>query len=224
MFYKVGLSLFFFLQYNTLLSANSQIRTEVGQALNELLVLVRDVSFYYHTRISGLSSGEVSIDFSSVFSKNISAFYSRKDRVIDAMWECRLGDDCANVRVIRQWLDIRDNITRTIVRQRIAASSRRDEYTCEWMGRYLLDFTRGTEDVLAITGPSGSGKTVLAGWIVERLQTPLDKKRHETLSIIIGTFLKNPRIPLNSKFSCRSRHTQRIQCLCNREETRITTP
>jgi hypothetical protein len=190
-FYKVGLSLFFFLQHNALLSANPHIRTEVGQALNELLVLVRDVSFYYRTR---LSSSEVSIDFSSVFGKNISAFYYRKDRIIDAMWECRLGDDCANVRAIRQWLDIRDNITRTIVRQRVTASSRRDEYTCEWMEIPLLEFARGTEDVLAITGPSGSGKTVLAGWIVERLQTILGKKRHDTISITV-----DPDVP--SEFS-----------------------
>jgi ABC-type lipoprotein export system ATPase subunit len=54
------------------------------------------------------------------------------------------------------------------------------------MGRPLLDFSRSTEDVLAITGPSGSGKSILAGWIVERLQKPLDKKMYETLSSTIG--------------------------------------
>jgi ABC-type glutathione transport system ATPase component len=105
------------------------------------------------------------------------------------MWECRLGNDCANVRVIRQWLEIRDNITRNIIRERVAAGRRRDEYTCEWMGRPLLDFSRGTDDVFAITGPSGSGKSILAGWILERLQRPLDKKIHATLSLIIGKFL-----------------------------------
>jgi ABC-type multidrug transport system fused ATPase/permease subunit len=186
MFYKAGLSLSFFLQHLELLSANSHIRTEVGQVLNELLILVRDVGLYYRTRISTLSSAEVSIDFSSVFSKNIFAFYRRKDHIIDALWECRLGDDCANVRVIRQWLDTHDNIARTVIREQLAANSRRHEHTCEWMGRPLLDFSRGTEDVLAITGPSGSGKSILAGWIVERLQKPLDKKMYETLSVTIG--------------------------------------
>src|SRR5437868_478707 len=105
MFYKAGLSLSFFLQHPELLSANSHIRTEVGQVLNELLILVRDVSLYYHTRISALSSAEISIDFSSVFSKNIFAFYQRKDHIIDALWECRLGDDCTSIRASRQWLD-----------------------------------------------------------------------------------------------------------------------
>jgi len=187
MFYKAGLSLSFFLQHPELLSANSHIRTEVGQVLNELLVLVRDVSLYYHTRISTLSSAQVSIDFSSVFSKHILSFYKRKDHIIDALWECRLGDDCANLRIIRKWLDTHDNITRSVIREQSAANGHRHEHTCEWMGRPLLDFSRSTEDVLAITGPSGSGKSILAGWIVERLQKPLDKKMYETLSSTIGT-------------------------------------
>ena len=189
MFYKAGLSLSFFLQHHELLSANSHIRTEVGQVLNELLVLVRDVSLYYRTRISALSSADVSIDFSSVFSKNILAFYKRKDHIIDALWEGKLGDDCANVRIIRQWLDAHDTIARIVIREQLAANSRHHEHTCEWMGRHLLDFSRGTDDVLAITGPSGSGKTVLAGWVVERLQKPLNKKMYETLSVTIGMFL-----------------------------------
>jgi ABC-type multidrug transport system fused ATPase/permease subunit len=188
-FYELGLSLSFFLQHHELLSVNSQIRTEVGQTFNELLILVRDVSLYYRTRISALSSTEVSVDFHSVFGKNISTFYRRKDHIIDAMWECRLGDECSNVRVIRQWLDIRDTIIRAVIRERAATSSRRDEYTCEWIERPLLEFSRGGEKILAITGPSGCGKSILAGWIVERLQRPLGKKTHETLSITIGTFL-----------------------------------
>lgn len=190
MFYKAGLSLSFFLQHHELLSVNSHIRTEVGKVLNELLILVRDVSLYYGTRINALSSTEVSIDFSSVFAKNIFAFYKRKDQIIDALWECRLGDDCANVRVIRQWLDIRDNSTRTAIRERVAANSRRHEHTCEWIGRPLLDFSRSTDDVFAITGSSGSGKSILAGWILERLQKPLDKKIYATLSITMGKFLR----------------------------------
>ena len=153
-------------------------------------MLVRDVSLYYRTRISALSSADVSIDFSSVFSKNILAFYKRKDHIIDALWECKLGDDCVNVRIIRQWLDAHDTIARIVIREQLAANSRRHEHTCEWMGRHLLDFSRGTDDVLAITGPSGSGKTVLAGWVVERLQKPLNKKMYETLSVTIGMFLR----------------------------------
>jgi hypothetical protein len=185
-FYKAGLSLSFFLQHYELLSANSYIRTEVGHAFNDLLVLVREVSLFYRSRISTLSSTEASFDFNSVFGKSISAFYRRKDHIIDGMWECRLGDDCANVRVIRQWLGIRDNIIRNIIHDRVTAASCRDEHTCEWMQTPLLDFSRGKEDVFAITGPSGCGKTILAGWIVERLQTRLGKKMHMTLSVTIG--------------------------------------
>ena len=62
----------------------------------------------------------------------------------------------------------------------------RDEYTCEWFQKELLDFTRSDDDILVINGKSGCGKSVLSGWIVERLQRPLGRKSYETISYVIG--------------------------------------
>ena len=156
---------------------------------NELLILVRDVGLYYRVKISTSTSTEVSVDFNSVFGKNIDAFYRRKDHIIESMWESILGDDSVNLQVIRKWLGIHDSIVQTVLNDRTEENNHRDEYTCEWFQRPLLDFSRGHDDVLAITAASGCGKSFLAGWIIERLQRPLGKKTHSTLSVSIGTSL-----------------------------------
>lgn len=188
-FYKLGLSLSFFLRHKDLLYANAHIRMEVGQAFNALLKLVRDVGIHYHVRISVSSTKEISIDFNNVFGRHMEEFYRRKNHITDAMWEYKLGGDVSvGIRTIRHWLGPRDRTLQTILDDRLAARGRRDEYTCEWSQRYLLDFSRGKDEILAITGPAGCGKSVLAGWIVERLQRPLGRKTHQTLFYTVGRY------------------------------------
>ena len=103
------------------------------------------------------------------------------------MWEYSIGEDVSiGVRAIRKWLGPRDSILQTILDDRLATKAHRDEYTCEWFQRRLLDFSCGTNnEVFEVTGPSGCGKSVLSGWILERLQRPLGKKTHLTLSCAI---------------------------------------
>ena len=163
---------------------------EVGYAFNALLMLVRDVSIYYHVRSSALSAGQITIDFNNVFGRHMESFYRRKNHITDAMWEHELGGDASvDIRTVRKWLGPRDRKLQTILDDRLAARGRRDEYTCEWFQRYLLDFSRGKDDILAVTGPAGCGKSVLAGWITERLQRPLGRKTHQTLSYTVGEYL-----------------------------------
>lgn len=188
-FYKVGLTLSFFLQHNELLSSTSHLRTEVGQSFNDLLILVRDVSLYYRSRISVISSSEVTIDFITVFGKTLENFYKRKTHIIDLMWAFRLGEESGNVSLVRKWLGISNSTVREVMASRRESASHRDEYTCEWFQRSLFDFSRSKDATLVVTGTSGTGKTVLAGWIVERLQRPLGKKSFVSLSINIGMCL-----------------------------------
>ena len=102
------------------------------------------------------------------------------------MWEYSIGEDVSiGVRAIRKWLGPRDSTLQTILDDRLATKAHRDEYTCEWFQRRLLDFSRSTKEVFEIAGPAGSGKSVLSGWILERLQRPLAKKTHLTLSYTI---------------------------------------
>ena len=186
-FYKLGLSLSFFLRHESLLHIDSHIRMEMGHACNALLILVREVSIYYYSRISSISSSEVTIDFNSVFGRYMEAFYRSKNHITDSMWENTLGDDFSvDIREIRKSLGPRDRVLQAILDDRLAAKGHRDEYTCEWFHRYLVDLSRGKDDVLAVTGPAGSGKSVIADWVVERLQRPLGRKTYQTLSYTIG--------------------------------------
>ena len=160
---------------------------EVGQAFNDMLMLVRDVTIYYHARLNDLSSKETSLDFTGVFGQRIEAFHERKNHITDAMWEHELRDRASmDVGTLRSWLSPRDRTLRTLFKKRLLAQGHRDEYTCEWFQRPLLDFSRSTDDVLTVSGPAGCGKSVLSGWIIERLQRLLGKKFHETLSYAVG--------------------------------------
>lgn len=103
------------------------------------------------------------------------------------MWQHELGDDMSvDVETLRAWLRPRDRNLQTLVKNRVHAPGHRDEYTCEWFQRHLLDFSRSKDDGLAIVGPAGCGKSVLSHWIIERLQRPLGKKTYETLFFTIG--------------------------------------
>lgn len=104
------------------------------------------------------------------------------------MWTSQLQDEneSVDIRTVRKWLSVRDNTIQNILNDRRSVRGQRDEYTCDWFQRYLLDFSRGKDELFSVTGPSGCGKSVLAGWIVERLQRPLGRKTHTTLSYIVG--------------------------------------
>ena len=175
------------LLHDNLLHTDENIRVEVGHAFNDLLVLVRDVSIYYYAQVNAISAGQVSLDFNSTFGGHIEAFHKRKTRITDAMWQIELGDDAPmDVETLRAWLRPRDRSLQTLVKNRFHAPGHRDEYTCEWFQRHLLDFSRSKKDGLSIVGPAGCGKSVLSRWIVERLQRPLGKRSFETLFFTIG--------------------------------------
>ena len=198
-FYELGLSISVLLRHDNLLHANEDIRVEVGQAFNDLLMLVRDVSIHYYTQVNAISAGKVSLDFNSTFGGHIEAFHKRKSRITDAMWQHELGDEASmDVETLRAWLRPRDRNLQTLVKDRLHAPSHRDEYTCEWFQRHLLDFSRSKEDGLSIVGPAGCGKSVLSHWILERLQRPLGKRTYETLFFRIGRSIASLRVPFSS--------------------------
>lgn len=184
-FYRLGLSISMLLQDGVLLSANSHVRTEVGQAFKSLLVLVREVSLYYKSK-SRTSIGQTSFDFNGVFGGQISAFHQRKNHILDAMWEYSLGDEATmEVKNLRKWLGPHDSGLQKLLKAGHSAPGDRDEYTCEWFQSHLLSFSRSQNDTLAIHGPAGCGKSVLWDWIVERLQRSLGKRAYVTLSCTI---------------------------------------
>lgn len=176
------------LRNSLLLAADGQIRNEVGQAFNALLLLVGEVSLYYSSKLR-TAVEEISFNFNGMFGGQIAAFYQRKNHIVDAMWEHSLGDEAAiEVRTLRKWLGYQEAGLQKITKVDDTPPADREEYTCEWFQSHLLAFTRSKKDALAINGPMGCGKSVLAGWLVERLQRPLGRKSYMTLFCSIGKF------------------------------------
>ena len=164
---------------------------EVGHAFNSVLVLVREVSLHYYSRINSISSSDIIVDFNSVFGRHMESSRRSKIHITDAMWESTLGDDFSiDIRVIRKWLEPRDRVLKAVLDDRLVARGHQDEYTCEWFHRYLANFAGGKDDVLAVTGPDGCGKSVIADWVVGRVQRPLGRKSYQSLSYTLGKSLR----------------------------------
>ena len=186
MFYHLGLSLSLLLRDSTLLAADGEIRLEVGQTLNDLLMLVSQVSIHYRVKAYG-ESREKRFDFYDAFGQQLVSFHQRKNHIIDSMWQYSLGNAAQmDVRALRKWLGPRDRTLQRLIKDDDFAPGKRDEYTCEWFQSHLLAFSRSKDDTLLMYGPAGCGKSVLSTWIFERLQRPLGKKSYVTLSCTVG--------------------------------------
>lgn len=184
-FYRLGLSISSLLRESTLLVANRKIRSEVGQAFNNLLLLVREVSLYYSARLHS-SAHDISFDFNGLFGGQIAAFHQRRNHIIDAMWEHSLGNEAVvEVRALRKWLGPNDSNLQRLLKVDETAPGDRSEYTCEWFQSHLLSYTRSKKDVLAVHGPAGCGKSVLGSWILERLQRPIGRKAYLVLACAV---------------------------------------
>ena len=155
-----------------------------------------------------MKTTSVTIDFDSLFGKTIDSFYNRKDTVSSAVWTYQLQKNLdfqselcvatafldlthkvamtVDVHSIRRWLSPSDRTVRRLVTNPLGEKSYREEYTCEWFQKPLLDFLRSKHQSLLVSGQSGSGKTVLSGWIIDRLQRPIGRKIYKTINYDIG--------------------------------------
>ncbi|KAI4127033.1 MAG: hypothetical protein LQ338_003402 [Usnochroma carphineum] len=154
-FYKLGLSIAFLLRRHALLTASEYLRYESGYSLNELLILVRDVSLYYRAKLFE-DAHESAFDFNTIFGPQMSGFSQRKTGIVNAMWEHVLGPEASTqIQDLRKWLQPGDRTLRKLLLENEAAAGRRDEFTCEWFQSHLLAFSRSRDDVLSLQGPLG---------------------------------------------------------------------
>ena len=134
-----------------------------------------------------MSTSNTSVDFAEMFGSRIEAFLECKERIVRAMWAHQLGEEGSlKVQRLQKWLQPRDKSIRTLHKKSILNPDHRSEYTCEWLQRHLLDFSRSQDDTLAFHGPPGCGKSYLYRWLIERLQRPISKKNYDTFSYAIG--------------------------------------
>lgn len=176
-FYQLGLSLSLLLRHNRLLHVTTHISLEVAEAFNDMLKLVREISIYYIALVNGMLSNEASVDLTFLSGGQIKSFRSRRNHITDSMWENQLGEqESMDIAILRSWLTPRDRVLKQLHGDRLLTPEHRDEYTCEWFQRHLLNFSRSQEDVLGVVAPEGCGKSYLSRWVVERLQRPVGKK------------------------------------------------
>lgn len=192
--YELSLLILHVSQIHEIFHSSREVKETVAHLYCDVVDLVGNISIYYRKEISNLEIGKsVTIDFDGVFGGDLAAIWKRRDLLTSKMWSLKLGyrSTGLNLKSIRQHLK-HDRSVQGSFYDQVAESMKRAEDTCEWLKSPLVEFFRGNDKALTITGDSGTGKTVLAGWIKERLQRPLNHKQYSTL---LYTFRESRRQP-----------------------------
>ncbi|KAK4454286.1 hypothetical protein QBC34DRAFT_317381 [Podospora aff. communis PSN243] len=185
--YELSLLILHVSQIHDIYHSSREVKETVAQLYCDVVDLVGNISIHYRRQISGLSAGKsVTVDFDAVFGGDLAAIWKRRDVLTSKMWSLKLGyrNSGLSLKSIRHHLK-HDRSVQGSFYDQVAESMKRAEDTCEWVKSPLIEFFRGSDKALTITGDSGTGKTVLAGWIKERLQRPLD---HTQFSALLYAF------------------------------------
>lgn len=188
--YELSLLILHVSQIHEVFYSSRDVQEAVAHLYCDIVAFVGRICIHYAREISNLAVGKsVTVSFNAVFQNDLTAIWKQRDYVTAKMWALRLG--CRNsglsLQSIRRYLK-NDRSVKGSFYDQVAESMKRAEDTCEWLKGPLVEFFRSDDRVLTITGESGTGKTVLAGWIKERLQRPLDHTQYSTL---LHTFRKS---------------------------------
>ncbi|KAK4200337.1 hypothetical protein QBC40DRAFT_348659 [Triangularia verruculosa] len=173
-------------QIHEIFYASREVKEGVAHLYCDLVDLVGRISILYRKKINSLGQDtkkSVVIDFEAEFGKQMTGIWKRRDYIIAKMWALKLGNrtNSLGVNAVRRRLQ-NDRSSKGAFYDQVSENVKRAEDTCEWVRTPLVNFLRGKEKALTITGDPGSGKTVLAGWMKERLQRPLDHTQYTTLT------------------------------------------
>ncbi|KAK0715896.1 hypothetical protein B0H67DRAFT_538659 [Lasiosphaeris hirsuta] len=182
--YELALMLLHVSQIHEIFHASREVKETVANLYCDVVDLVGTISVFYRGEISKLAAGKsVTINFDAAFGDAVAAIYKRRDLITAKMWSLKLGYRHSNLSLdaVRRRLK-HDRSIKGAFYDQIAESMKRAEDTCEWLKSPLVEFFRTSNKTLTITGEPGTGKTVLAGWIKERLQRPLNHTQFSTLN------------------------------------------
>ncbi|KAK4663014.1 hypothetical protein QC763_601090 [Podospora pseudopauciseta] len=173
-------------QIQDIFYASQEVKESLAHLYCDLVDLVGRISILYREKISSLGQNthkSVVINFETEFGQHVAGIWRRRDSIIAKMWSLKLGNRTHSLGVdaVRRRLQNDRSATGAFYDQ-VSENIKRAEDTCEWVKTPLVNFLRGKEKALTITGEAGSGKTVLAGWMKERLQRPLDHTQYTTLT------------------------------------------
>ncbi|CAN8100253.1 unnamed protein product [Discula destructiva] len=161
----------------SLLYTITEARRYLSLSLADMLGLSIDMALVFRKASRAMSTSSVTVDFNITFGGRMESFIGHKDRISELMWTWQLensaemSDIHVSIESIRQWLLPQDRMLQGLVAGRGASRTTRAEFTCEWLDRPLLDFSRQKKDkVLTITADAGAGKSHAFSWILERLQ------------------------------------------------------
>lgn len=137
--------------------------------------------------------GHGSIDFSdfeAYIAVGSSCFYGHLEAVSISMWMSSHHCSKYKIQEIRDFLSPQDNVVKTIMSNHLYSEFKRAEFTCEWFAPYLRNFvTRNgpnAKRIFLLTGAACTGKTVLARYIYERLQEPVDNEPYDVITYSVG--------------------------------------
>jgi hypothetical protein len=199
-------------QIEGLSTASKDVKHATADLYIDLIRLVGDIAVLYKKKLGNLSKGHATtVKFDVEFGQQINHIWELKAKIVDRMWQLKLGKDSDGVESIRQKLNGRHSVHSSFYSQ-ITNNMRRAEDTCEWLKSYLIDFLGSDEKTFTITGPSGSGKTMLARWVKERLQRPLADEDYFTLYYTFREY--SPHIDIDKQYKANSfQHSTRLKTL-----------
>ncbi|KAL1910529.1 hypothetical protein Sste5344_003783 [Sporothrix stenoceras] len=187
--YELGLLVSQITQIPGIFESTKEIKASISNLYSELVGLAGCISVHYRNHIFNLGPQHqtVTLNLNDLFGGDIDSIWASKTALYDRIWSQSLGKKHFPLTLaeLRHRLNPESEAFRHALYAELAEDLERAEDTCEWVKSDLVEYLQSNEKILIVTGAPGSGKTVLADWIEERLQRPLN---NTTYSVLLYTF------------------------------------
>ncbi|OLN98018.1 hypothetical protein CCHL11_06795 [Colletotrichum chlorophyti] len=182
--YELALLLGQTARLSNMFTVNDAIKHDITRIFDSLIRLIGNVAFFYRQRINTIYSGSVTIDFEAEFGSQITEIWKQREHLYDHIWAYKLRNNSypVDISTLRQQLLPTKQSVKSTVYGRAADRKLRVEGTCDWIHHDLYDFLSSSDRIFTITGSDGCGKSMIASWVRERLERPVNRVHYETIS------------------------------------------